>query len=173
MRLCAAIVAVVSLLLGSGSSAMASAKLVKNDFTTWLGADARQFGCFLDKEFQYKDKKFNCGLTTYKNYGDPCRRVEEYVEGPQFPQDKVQLVDRRIKALELTWEHGELQELDVTLNGKFSENGLRKIFNLSKGASVQDCSAKDTCIVLIGFDHVGAGEVECGEPRDKRRPADR
>jgi hypothetical protein len=145
------------------SFASAVTTLIKKDFARWPKADAKSFGCFLEKEFQYKDKKFNCGLKAYRNNGDPCKNTKKYYEGPQFPARKAHLVDSRIKSLDLTWEHGQLQNLAVTMNGKFAEKELRSRFNLPESASVQDCSSTDTCIILTGFDHLGAGEVDCGE----------
>jgi hypothetical protein len=159
----ALILVIASLLFGSAQAMARSDQILKaHDVTTWPRADAKRFGCFLQTEFSHKDKKFNCDLKRYRNNGDPCKNTKAYYEGPQFPPDKVALVNKRFKSLNLSWEHGELQEIGITLAGKFSEQDLRAAFNLPEDASVQDCSLKDTCIVLTGFDHMGAGDVDCG-----------
>ena len=158
------ILVIASLLFGSAQTMAESDQILKAyDVTTWPRADARRFGCFLQTEFGHKDKKFNCNLESYRNNGDPCKDTKAYYEGPQFPPDKAALVDKRFKSLDLLWEHGDLQAIEITLAGKFSEQDLRTTFNLPENASVQDCNSKDTCIVLTGFDHIGAGEVDCSE----------
>jgi hypothetical protein len=52
----------------------------------------------------------------------------------------------------------------VTLKGKFSESDVLKAFDLTDdrrrppnimSVSVQDCSLVGTCLLLIGFDHIG------------------
>jgi hypothetical protein len=156
---------VIASLFSSAPLALAEPAQVLNahDVTTWPRADVQRFGCFLETAFNHKDKKFNCALKHYRNHGDPCKNTKAYYEGPQFPPDKVALVDGRFKSLELSWEHGKLQAVVVTLTGKFSETDLRAAFPLPEEASIQDCSLTQTCIVLIGFDHMGAGDVDCGE----------
>jgi hypothetical protein len=154
----------MAILLSDSSQVMAGPDqiLKAHDVTTWPRADARRFGCFLQTAFGIKDKKFNCNLNHYRNKGDPCEKTKAYYEGPRFPPDKVALVDKRFKFLDLSWEHGELQQVSIALEGKFSKQDLRATFNLPEKASIQDCSLKDTCIVLTGFDHLGAGDVVCG-----------
>jgi hypothetical protein len=70
----------------------------------------------------------------------------------------------------LDCEHGELRAVAVTLKGKFSESDVLKAFDLSDdrrrrpniiSVSVQDCSLVGTCLLLTGFDHMGAGDVDC------------
>lgn len=137
--------------------------LLKNDFTTWPQAQVKEFGCFLEKEFGHKDKKFNCSLRRYTNKGDPCKNSAEYYEGPEFPNALAGKVNARIESIGLAWEHGELQNISVRLKEKYTEKELRDSFKLPLGASIQECSKTQTCIVLIGFDHMGAGDMDCGE----------
>ena len=139
----------------------AQADLQKTDFTTWNHTNARDFGCFLQKSFGHKDKKFNCALKKYKNKGDPCRRLKEYAEGPAFPNEKAGEVDPRIESIDLGWEHGDLQAVNITLKDKFAEKELRESFELPASASVQDCGQKHSCIVLQNFDHMGASDTDC------------
>jgi hypothetical protein len=162
----ASMLVIASLLFGSSQVMAESDQLLKaHDVTTWPRAEAKRFGCFLQTEFGYKDKKFNCSLRHYQNNGDPCKNTKAYYEGPQFPPDKAALVNKRFKSLDLSWEHGKLQQIGITLEGKFPEQDLRTAFKLPENASIQDCSLKETCIVLTGFDHLGAGEANCGENR--------
>lgn len=138
-------------------------KLLRSDFTTWPRAHVSEFGCFLEKEFGHKDKKFNCSQKKYINKGDPCKNTEEYYEGPEISQALSTKVDPKIESIHLSWEHGDLQNVSITLKRKYSEKELRESFKLPHGASIQECSKINTCIVLNGFDHMGAGDVDCGE----------
>ena len=138
-------------------------KIKKSDFKAWLRMKADDFGCLLERDFSFKDKKFNCALKGYKNSGDPCKNTQAYYEGPTFPQNKVKQVSPLIESIDLTWEHGELQGMSVTLIKKIPENEVRNLFKLPKLASVQNCSLKSTCIVLTGFEHMGEADVECDE----------
>lgn len=153
----------VSLALLASSSLLAAPpqKLSKTDFTSWPRANAKEFGCFLEKSFGQKDEKFNCELKSYKNSGDPCKNTKEYYEGPTFPREKVGKVNRRIEDIQLSWEHGELQSVSVVMKKKYPAKELKNIFKLPEAASIQDCSLKATCIVLTGFDHMGAGDANC------------
>ncbi|MBK7963339.1 MAG: hypothetical protein IPK04_20405 [Bdellovibrionales bacterium] len=96
--------------------------LQRNDFTTWPRAHVKEFGCFLEKEFGYKDKKFNCSLKQYTNKGDPCKNTAEYNEGPEFPKALAGKVNAKIESIDLAWEHGDLQNVSITLK----ENIQRK-----------------------------------------------
>ncbi len=143
-------------------------KLRVTDFLSWPRASAATFGCFLEKDFQHKDKKFNCDLKNYKNQGDPHKEIEKYYEGPVFPAGKEAKVHADVSSIELTWEHGDLQGVALTLKRKMTEAEVRKIFKLPAkesyprsnvmSISIQQCSLKATCIVVQGFDHQGAGD---------------
>jgi hypothetical protein len=135
--------------------------LQANDFSTWPGADAQEFGCFLEKKFGTRDKKFNCSLEHYENHGDPCKNTKEYYEGPSFPPNKASHINHRIASVDLAWEHGALQSVSVLLDKKYSEKQIRTYFKLPAKASIQDCTKRNSCIVLEGFDHQGSGDVEC------------
>ena len=147
--------------------------LSRKDVLSWPRTKADKFGCFLEKSFGYRDRKFNCGLTGYINQGDPCKNFEAYYEGPKFPSEKANLVHPLIQSIELSWEHGDLQAVDITLNKKLDEQEVRKQFNLPKNdnhsrpnirsISIQQCSLKATCLIIQGFDHMGAGDVDCAK----------
>ncbi len=140
-----------------------SQKLKKDDFTTWPRAGAKDFGCFLEKEFGHKDSKFNCSLKKYENKGDPCKNTKAYYQGPKFPAAKASLVNQKIQSIDLEWEHGDLQNISVTLKGRSLAAEAKRSFKLPEEADIQDCGLKNTCIVIRGFDHQGAGDVDCGE----------
>jgi len=137
------------------------AQLKKQDITTWPKASVSDFGCFLEKQFGHKDDKFNCGLKKYVNKGDPCLNTTEYYEGPKFPAKLAEKINAKIESVDLIWEHGLLQSVSLTLNAKYPEKEVRKLFKLAKTAQVDDCSKKNTCVTLTGFDHMGAGDSEC------------
>jgi len=94
---------VLALLLSSTAEA---SDLKKNDILSWPRANAAEFGCFLDREFEHKDPHFNCELKNYKHKGDPCKNTKAYYEGPEFPATNVKDVDPSIANIFLEWEHG-------------------------------------------------------------------
>lgn len=159
---------ILSLVLVYLTSAVAFSEkqkvLKKSDFTTWPRADVKEFGCFVEKEFGYKDKKFNCNLGQYVNKGDPCNNTIEYYEGPKFPKELAEKVNAKIDSIDLSWEHGLLQSVSIMFKQKYSEKDLSASFHLPVGASIQDCSKTNTCVILTGFEHVGAGDMDCGAP---------
>jgi hypothetical protein len=136
-----------------------------------------EFGCFLEKVFGTRDPCFNCSLKGYVNRGDPCRNTRAYHEGPAFPRAQASKVHPLVSEIHLAWEHGDLQEVQVTLTRRLSEPEARKAFALPQGGklpayvtliSIQQCSNRATCILVQGFDHIGAGEVDCGEPSKRK-----
>ena len=152
--------------------ALAEPALSKTDVLTWPRARADAFGCFLEKSFAIRDPRFNCALKGYVNNGDPCKNVDAYVEGPKFPDGEARLIDPSVASVELTWEHGELQSVELTLKKAAPEARVRRLFQLpAKGApsranvmsvDVQQCGKDATCLAVQGFDHMGAGDVDCG-----------
>jgi len=156
---------------GKGPAAPTPRRLSRSDITSWPRASAPEFGCFLEKVFGAKDRRFNCSLKGYVNRGDPCSNTKAYYEGPAFPRRKAGEVHPLADDIRLAWEHGELQEIQVTLARRLTDEEARKAFRLPAPGklpahltriSVQQCSKKATCILVEGFDHMGAGEVDCG-----------
>jgi hypothetical protein len=139
------------------------AGLKKKDVTTWPKTSVTEFGCFLEKQFGHKDEKFNCSLKKYVNKGDPCLNTVVYYEGPKFPDALAKKVDRQIQSIDLIWEHGKMQSVALTLDNKYPEKVLRKKFKLPATAQIDDCGPKNTCITVTGFDHIGAGDADCGD----------
>jgi hypothetical protein len=153
---------------------MAAAEAQPN-ILKWPRMQANDFGCYLEQTFGVKDKKFNCSLKRYVNRGDACKRVEAYHEGPVFPRAVAGRIHPAVKDVELSWEHGQLQSLSLTFDRTLSRGEIVKLFALPKSFSypkeypnvmsidIQECSLKANCLVIDGFEHMGAGDVDCGD----------
>jgi len=138
----------------------------------WPRMRADRFGCFLERQLGARDPRFNCALQGYENKGDPCKETGAYYEGPAFPDAALGRLTLAPKRVSLSWEHGELQAVTVALPGHLSEAQARRAVGLPSPdaglpenislASVDTCG-DDTCVQLQGFDHMGAGEVDCPE----------
>jgi hypothetical protein len=140
----------------------------------WPRMTSPAFGCLLEKSFGYRNPRFNCSLRGV-NPGDAC--TDTYYAGPEFPAALVTRVHPLAREVLLAFEGGRLQAVTITLAGTFGESDVRRAFGLSGdgdqpeniiSVSVQDCSPTSTCLLLTGFDHMGAGDVECPtEPSTK------
>lgn len=146
--------------------------LSRKDVLTWPRARADRFGCFLEKAFGHKDSRFDCELRNYANRGDPCRDVEAWGEGPQFPADKVSLVHPLVAEIQLSWEHGELQAVIVTFREKLERPDVWKELGIPDPTVVTRPNVMSfdvrqhggrTTLIVQGFDHMGAGDAECAE----------
>jgi hypothetical protein len=151
------------------------------DVMTWPRMSVGDFGCYMEKTLGYRDKRFNCALKGYKNQGDACTNPRAYYEGPAFPKALVAKVHPLATDVELDWERGELQQVTITLKGAFSEQDARKAFKLPVGSAydmeaahmhatlpenvedtdVQFPGRELTAVIITGFDHMGAGDVDC------------
>ncbi len=130
----------------------------------WPRMRADVFGCMLENEYGHKDATFNCAINGYENKGDPCTNPTTYYEGPTVPARLVTGA-RDVRA---EWEHGELRALHITLTGVLSEEEAKKRLSLPATLppnimriDVQGCAKDATCVTIEGFEHQGAGEVEC------------
>ena len=135
------------------------------------------FGCYLEKNLGLRDPRFNCALQGYQNQGDPCSNPEAYAEGPAFPAQLASRVHPLATAVDLSWEHGELQQVTLTLRGTLNQAQVRQAFDLPNAGSASTAKLPDnimaadvessspteglTSVTLLGFDHMGAGDVEC------------
>lgn len=139
---------------------------------SWPRMRADRFGCLMERELGARDARFNCALHGYENQGDPCQNTDAYYEGPAFPEQALPRLRPAPRELSLDWEHGDLQAISVTLPGRLSEDEARRRVGLRapdaglpgnvNAVSVSACR-EDTCVRIEGFDHMGAGEVECPE----------
>ncbi|MFL6660439.1 MAG: hypothetical protein ACJ8GW_20295 [Massilia sp.] len=170
------LLSLLSLLLFAHVSAMAASSPAPAsvDVLVWPRMDAARFGCYLEQTFGVKDAKFNCGLKNYVNRGDPCKRTKAYYEGPALPKSLAQRIAPQATDVALQWEHGQLQAVTLTFPLKVSKADITRLLHLPATRSypkqypniididVQECSATDSCVIIQGFEHMGAGDVDCG-----------
>ena len=151
-----------------------SIKICKYNLLSWSRKDVADFGCMLQSEFNFRDSKFNCDLKNYVNHGDPCFKTEAYYEGPSFPKNESQKIDANIESIGLNFEHGELQMIEIDLKNSMQKEVVQKIFSLpinnndfpQNVMNISYSTSKPNEIkgfAIIGFDHQGAGDVDCDE----------
>jgi len=161
----------------------------------WPRMSSSEFGCYMENTLGHRDPRFNCALKGYENQGDPCDNPQAYEEGPGFPANLAAKVHPLATDVQLSWEHGELQQVTITLKGTLNEAEVRKAFKLpsaeayelseaeqrsmpenlmdtsvqyqtvnnSAGEGSSDPSQGLTSVMLTGFDHMGAGDVDCSD----------
>lgn len=100
------------------------------DVLSWPRMSVDAFGCLLEKEFGYRDPHFNCSLKDYENNGDPCKSPKVFNEGPVFPESKVGMIHELIDSLQVSYEHGEVQSVWITMKKPLSRNTFIRIFDL-------------------------------------------
>jgi hypothetical protein len=140
----------------------------KINIMKWTRMSANKFGCYLEKSFNHKDKKFNCSLVKYKNKGDPCKNVKAYYEGPSFPSSSVQKIHPKAESVTLSWEHGVLQGVTIYFKNGITESEIERYFKITDDvnypANYKNIMSIDTTsgvLSIQGFDHIGAADVEC------------
>lgn len=177
IKLATGITPLFMLLAIAGSAQGAALVAPTLNVLAWPRMAPDAFGCYLEKNLGQRDPRFNCALQGYQNQGDPCHNPEAYNEGPAFPEQLASRVHPLATAVDLSWEHGALQQVTVTLRGTLSETQVRQAFNLPHAASASAAKLPDnimaayveaaspaqglTSVTLLGFDHMGAGDVEC------------
>jgi len=177
MKMRLAIWAVVALIgmAGGGAAHAQQANLLLNPIT-WPRMPVDRFGCLLERELSYRDGKFNCALTGYRNKGTPCVDIESYFEGPAFPLSRVARVAPILASIEIAYQAGQVRAVTLVLKDRLSVAQIRQQLRLpplealpSHVSSVRfdGCRAGSdgqVCnVVLIeGFEHQGAGDVDCG-----------
>ena len=147
--------------------------IIQLDALQWPRMKADAFGCFIERTLGYRDSKFNCELKNYMNHGDPCRNTIEYYEGPSFPRDKLTNVHPTIEGMELFWEHGMLQRIEIVFRQQVSEEMARKMIlllpdkknhpmpNVRSFQFYTQPVTGQVSLSIVGFEHVGSGEVDC------------
>lgn len=175
------------------------------DISKWPQMSSKAFGCYLEKTFGYRDKRFHCGMKKYEPEGNVCTNAKGYYEGPEFPRRLAAKVHPLATDVQLDWESGGLQSVSVTLKGRWNEKELRKVFGLppAQDSKLTDAQRKKvpenlldtrvhyspnsvsneyradadevtgrlpddpargtTDIWLAGYEHMGAGDVDCGD----------
>lgn len=145
---------------------------------TWPRAPVDKFGCMLERDFDFRHPRFNCSLRNYVNRGDTCAITDAYYEGPEFPAGKATKVLPQIERIEIANERGQVQAVTMILKQRQTQTAIRALLGLPSpraalpanisSVDIQGCrpdGASQICnVVLIqGFDHMGAGDVDCGE----------
>lgn len=161
----------LGLLLCSGLAS--AAPFTTADLVAWPRMSVADFACQLEQRTGHVDAQFNCATSkTLSNWGDACHDTDLSYAGPQLPEALVRQLNPRISAVDLDWEYGRLQSVNVTFDRIMTADEVADIFpevnledpssreNLSN-ASLQDCAEDASCLYLEGFEHLGAADVEC------------
>jgi hypothetical protein len=138
---------------------------------TWPRMRADAFGCLLETRYGVRDPRWGCARPDPGPRGDPCLNTRAYYAGPAFPPAAAATVAPGVEEIRLAWEHRDLQSVVFELRGALPETDARRRLGLpDAGAAlppnvqrvtVQRCAPARTCVELVGFDHMGAGDVEC------------
>ncbi|WP_152221253.1 hypothetical protein [Pseudomonas sp. SCB32] len=163
------------LLLTSGLAS--AAPFTPADLVVWPRMSVADFACLLEQHTGQADAQFSCAASKkLSNWGDACHDTDLSYAGPQLPEALVRQLDPRISEVELDWEYGHLQSVNVTFDRIMTPEEVAGIFpdvnlddptsqaNLSS-ASLQDCAADSSCLYLEGFEHMGGGDVDCEQPQ--------
>lgn len=148
-------------------------KLVPPELATWPRMKATDFGCMLEKRFGIRDPQFGCAADFDRmDWGDACLGAAgNYHVGPELPPSVAKSLPSPISAVQLEWEHGELQHLSVEFDRKVSEREVEALFGLRidgpkpenlMSADLRDCAPGKSCLMLQGFEHMGAADLDCG-----------
>ena len=154
--------------------------LTTHPLKTLLRKTPVEIGCLLETEFQYRDSLFNCDNKNYVNKGDPCKKTDEYYEGIKIPDELIKKISTSFSKINLAFEHGNLREITITFQDSLLKDSIPTMFNLPKDKKTYPDNitnidygdaiyAKDKPInlqytkwlIITGFDHVGAGDVDC------------
>jgi hypothetical protein len=101
--------------------------------------------------------------------GDPCHDTTAYYAGPAFPDALVPHIGFGVTRVELHWEHGDLRQVDFHFDPSIDEKAIAAAFDVPSiphrhrnvMSVTLSCGKKQPCLVVQGFDHMGAGDVEC------------
>lgn len=157
------------------SAVSAGTSLAEQNVLLWPRMQADVFGCYLEETFGFKDSRFNCDMNGYVNQGDPCKKIEAYYEGPSFPENKASSIHPVIKNISLSWEHGKLQAVGFQFTRQMTREEIVKLFQLPisfeypteyknvMSIDIQNCAKDSNCLLIQGFDHMGASDVDCDQ----------
>jgi hypothetical protein len=132
--------------------------------------DLAQFGCWMEQNFGHVDSAFNCSTKEYENRGDPCERTDEYYQKVEFPSTLFKKVHPGISHIQVDFEHGNLREMVIQFAMPVSIQEINLMFALTPDNLPEnvmyidyddDGSGRAQKIVLAGFEHIGAADVEC------------
>ncbi|MBW8808863.1 MAG: hypothetical protein JF591_08495 [Lysobacter sp.] len=167
----------------SSASQAAGAGLAPTELTTWPRMRATDFGCMLEKRFGVQDKKFGCAADFDRiDWGDGCDGGGNYHAGPELPARVAKTLPAPIKSVETVWEHGEAQYVSIDFDPGTSKHAIEVLMGLDAGerrpanvmnVSITECPGDTNCtpnLLMLGFDHMGAGDLECDKlPVKKKR----
>lgn len=133
---------------------------------TWPRMGSQEFGCMLELAGQ-RDPAYHC-KTKKVDPGDPCKNVKAWTAGPAFPDLLTGAVHPGIDRVQLEWEHADLRVVRLHLRDPANAAEVRKQAGLPEAGAplpenVQSIEVEGDEIVLTAFEHMGAGDAECGE----------
>lgn len=143
---------------------------------SWPRMPVDKFGCLMERELGYRDAKFNCALGGYANAGTPCANVEAYFEGPAFPVNRVARIAPALASIEIAYQAGQVRAVTLVLKERLGEAQIRQQLRLPAADALpthivalrfDGCRAGGdgqicNLVLIEGFDHQGAGDVDCG-----------
>jgi hypothetical protein len=154
--------------------------LTRHPVLSWMRMTPVEVGCMFQTEYGWRDSVFNCDYKNYVNKGDPCKNDKEYYEGVDIPDSISEKVNPAISELLMDFEHGNLQQLVISLKDSMEVNKAKELFRLPSSKETlpdnvlsvdygQDMVTPDKpvssnytkAIVIIGFEHMGSGDVDC------------
>ena len=161
---------IITAACGQRQSKAAETADVKIDIRTWPRMPIDEFGCMMERTFEYRHERFNCSLKNYENNGDPCVNYEEYYEGFEFPENLAKKVHPWMKSISLDWEDGRLQAVSFQFDGEHSEEQILSEFGIDPDDlpdNMITVDAENNNLFIQGFWHMGAGDVGCDELDDE------
>jgi len=167
------------------AAAQDAATLDPRNVLTWPRTPVDRLGCMLERAFDMRDARFNCALRNYVNRGNACTQLDAYYEGPTFDGAMANKVSPEFDQLQLAHVGGRLQALTLVLKQRRTRTAIAALLGLPQPGEalpanisridVQGCRAEgpgEVCSVVLieGFDHVGAGDANCGEEGERPEP---
>ncbi len=140
--------------------------MAQRSLVHWLRMASGDFGCEMERQLGHRDPTYNCSNRRHPT-GDPCRDTVPYYAGPKIPAEAARKLHPNITSLKLTWEHGDIQAFQVC----FAPNApvdwvaqtIRSTIRFPGDAKDEPFTpAEDGCYDMQRFDHMGAGDVDCG-----------
>lgn len=150
--------------------ATASSGPALEDPRTWPRLDSVTFGCLLEKAGGAVAAAYRCGSSAAPP-GDACTDAGAvpYYAGPEFPEVLVgKIGGPSVESVVLEWEHADLRMVMLVYPAGTTRDAILARFPLEPraenllGAEVTQCSKNGLCLVLTGFEHMGAADVDCG-----------
>lgn len=133
----------------------------------WFKLDPVAFGCWMERTYGHRSARWNCSARKPASYGDPCKNVGAYYDGPDVPEKVVKRMPPTILDVHLEWEGGRLRLAIIQVAEGASEESIRRTLGLPLAAKPPDFAfvgfrkCLDRCFVLEKAAHMGAGEADC------------